>query len=45
MAQAKTDKKKSTDPRTISTRPRGNGELEKGETAKGKEKLSRVLGK
>lgn len=42
MAQTKTNTRK--DPKTITTKPRGNGLLEKGEKDKAEKKLGRVLG-
>ena len=41
MAQAKITKQDAT---KITTQPRGNGELEKGEKEKSEKKLARVLG-
>ena len=41
MAHTKTTPK---DPAKITTQPRGNGELEKGEKEKSEKKLARVLG-
>ena len=38
-------KEKKRDAPKMTTRPRGNGELEKGEKEKSEKKLDRVLGK